>query len=254
MDERVSNHVYARISEAPLEEHPFAYLYVENVFPAYYYSELISRLPENKFYQTYKPPYESRSALNIEPSALKGLDPFWFDFERWINGQEFLDALTRKFAAYLPAMARFRAEQLEGNATAGNVMITCRTNLIRDYGDFSLGPHTDSPHKFITALFYLSKDTRFAKFGTSIYRPKTIEYASWASKHHKHDDFELLKTLPNVPNAVFVFAKTDKSFHGVEPGAYANDGRNILQWAPQIGPAQNTWGELHLPRQIFAAR
>jgi hypothetical protein len=100
-------------------------------------------------------------------------------------------------------------------------------------------------------LFYLSKDNRFAEFGTSVYKPKDSGFTSWPSKHWPHEKFDLVRTMPNVPNSVFIFAKTDKTFHGVQPGAYSNDGRDLLMWVPQIGPAKNTWGELSLPRALF---
>lgn len=132
------------------------------------------------------------------------------------------------------------------------MQIGCRTLVTRDYGDFALGPHTDSSNKFVTAIFYLPRDQRFASFGTSIYRPKEPGYTDFDSRHHSHDAFDLVRTFPNVPNSVFMFVKTENSFHGVAPGDYPDDGRDMLMWIPQIGLSKANWNPLALPRRLLA--
>jgi hypothetical protein len=97
----------------------------------------------------------------------------------------------------------------------------------------------------------LPKDDRLSAFGTSIYRPKEANFAAWKSPHFPHEQFDRLRTFPFVPNSLFVFAKTDTSFHGVEPGDYPNTGRDMLMWIPEIGNSPKTWGSLSLSRALF---
>jgi hypothetical protein len=97
----------------------------------------------------------------------------------------------------------------------------------------------------------LAKDDRFSAFGTSIYRPKEADFVAWKSPHYSHDKFDLVGTFPNAPNSLFVFVKTNNSFHGVEPGDYPNDGRNLLMWIPEIGTSQRATGSLTVPVEVL---
>jgi hypothetical protein len=230
---------------------PFPHCYVAEVFPEPFYRALLRQLPRDDFYSKYPPPYEARLFFNLDPGNAQALGAFWGEFEGWINGQPFLDRMAEKFGPFLAGTYAQRKALVDGSTDGDVVRIGCRTLVTRDYGDFALGPHSDSPSKFITAIFYLPADDRFAAFGTSIYRPKQPGFRSWKSTHYKHDLFEVVRTFPNVPNSLFVFMKSDISFHGVEPGDYPNDGRNMLMWVPDIGMSDRNWGPLRLPRRLL---
>jgi hypothetical protein len=247
----VHDHVFLRIEETPAQTEPFPHLYVRDVFPSDFYASLISHLPEDSRYKPFAPPYEMRLSLDVNPEKAAELGPFWQAFESWINGQDFLDGMVHKFAQFLPPVHHHRASLVDASTIDGQVRVGTRTILNRDYANFVLGPHTDQVAKFIVAIFYLANDDRFSDFGTSIYRPKEEGFVSWKSPHHPHDKFNLVRTFPNVPNSLFVFVKTDNSFHGVEPGDYPNDGRNLLMWIPEIGTSQRTWGTLTIPIQAL---
>ena len=89
--------------------------------------------------------------------------------------------------------------------------------LVQDITNYKLGPHTDTPHKVITLLFYLPKDTSQSHMGTSIYVPKEPTFRCPGGPHYPHEGFERLWSMPFLPNSLFAFFKTDNSFHGVEP-------------------------------------
>lgn len=116
---------------------------------------------------------------------------------------------------------------------------------------FRARPHTDAVSKIVTAIFYLPRDARMSVFGTSIYRPKERGFTAWKCPHLPHEQFDLVRTVPFVPNSMFVFMKSDRSFHGVEPGDYPNSGRDMLMWIPEIGRSEKTWGDLSLDRRVF---
>lgn len=247
----VEKFFFDRIGDADLVTSPFPHFYVENIFPADFYQELLESLPPDDRYTRQRPPYEARLNLTLTAASVAGLGLFWTVFEDWINSQRLLDKMSAKFSGALGSVHQFRKNLIEKSQRNGRVRISARTVLARDYAHFALGPHTDSAKKFVTAIFYLSRDNRLEQFGTSIYAPKQPGYVEWTSIHHPHADFNLLRTFPNRPNSLFVFMKTENSFHGVEPGDYPNTGRDVMFWLPEIGTGDPTRKELALPRELF---
>ena len=105
---------------------------------------------------------------------------------------------------------------------------TCRVvpSLVRQKAGYSLGPHTDSPNKVLTVLFYLPQEDCL-EAGTVIYRPKARGFKCEGNRHHAFRDFETVKVVPFKPDSVFAFVKSDISFHGVEP---VKTTRDVLQY------------------------
>ena len=247
----VHDHVFSRIEVTPTQTDPFPHLYVPEVFPPDFYANLITQLPHDDRYEPFPPPYESRLSINLKPDTAAQLGPFWQRFESWINGQEFLNRMVQKFAQVLPHMHGHRASIVDANTNDGQVGIRPHTILNRDYANFALGPHTGGVSKFIVAIFYLASDDRFSSFGTSIYRPREAGFTAWESPIYPHDKFDRVRTFPNLPNSLFIFVKTDNSFHGVEPGHHRRDGRNLLMWIPKISVSWRTGEPLTIPLQVL---
>lgn len=97
--------------------------------------------------------------------------------------------------------------------------------LVRDLPGYQIPPHTDSLKKVITVLIYLPEDDSFQGEGTSIYEPKEKGFTCKTGRHYDFKDFNKVKTMPFKPNSAFIFARTDNSFHGVEPCEHV---RNVL--------------------------
>jgi hypothetical protein len=112
--------------------------------------------------------------------------------------------------------------------------------LVEDVTKYALGPHTDSPKKVITMLFYLPRDLSQSHMGTSIYLPKDPAFRCQGGPHYKFDGFQRLHTMPFVPNSLFVFFKTDNSFHGVEPVTDPDTKRWLLLYDIYVRLPQNT--------------
>ena len=98
--------------------------------------------------------------------------------------------------------------------------------MTKDRSGYVLGPHTDSPVKVATALFYMPVRSyldgphnalQSESFGTSLYLPKDPTFRCPGGAHHPRSAFDLVHTFPYAPNTMFAFFKTDNSFHGVEP-------------------------------------
>jgi FkbM family methyltransferase len=124
--------------------------------------------------------------------------------QTWLTSGRFRAALARKFAV----------------ASTGEEAF-----LLRDSHGYQIPPHTDTPAKAMTALFYLND----AEEGTSLYRPKKKGFKSTDGLHLPRKNFTKVSTVPFKAGTMVAFARTDESFHGVEP--FTGKGfRDILCW------------------------
>lgn len=200
----VEDHILHAIANAAVEGAPYPYVYIENVFPADFYAEILAHLPAE-----YTPIATSRNAKgypNRFTAAPK--DAFWHALKGRLQNGRLRKALCEKLGAKDDPAA-----------------LTDEVLLIRDLAGYAIGPHTDSPAKVITALFYLPQDESLIQAGTSIYTPKDPAFRCKGGPHYPFDGFDRLRTMAFKPNSVFIFLKTDDSFHGVEP---CTGTRNVL--------------------------
>jgi hypothetical protein len=202
---------------------------VREVFPPDYYRALRDHLPPEDAFKsltalrrvTGEYP-DSRLVLPLAPEHLHGLPDscraFWEELAAWLLGGNFGQAILPKFMDALkarfgdPARMEFYDEAL----------------LVKDGTTYSLGPHTDTPKKVVSFLFYLPADDAMAHLGTSIYVPKDPNLVSDGTDHFVFDSFLRMITMPFLPNSLFAFVKTGNSFHGVEPISAPNVKRDLL--------------------------
>jgi hypothetical protein len=215
MSSAVELHAAYKVSNAPLNYFPYPHLFVEDIFPADFYSELQAMLPapeDMRPIEEVRPVkgYKERFVLDVGSDQVKSLpegkQAFWRDVCKWLIGGRFSSAVVSKFAAELRKRFGTAATELYDEAL-----------LVQDITRYSLGPHSDAPRKAITLLFYLPQDESQKHLGTSLYVPKDPSFSCPGGPHYPHDKFDRVWTMPFVPNALFAFAKTDTSFHGVEP-------------------------------------
>lgn len=190
-DSRARDHLISRVIAAPLAVYPFPHIVIENVFPPAIYREISERYRALEGFVTLqslgragKKYSLDRTVIELSVSELSALGA----------------ALLYKFAV---PVTRFRQDFL----------------AVRDASGFALGPHTDTIKKLATMIFYLPQeyDTRTVTLGTSVYVPRDPAFTSDGGKHFPLPDFVRVKRVPYQPNTLFAFARTDNSFHGVEP-------------------------------------
>lgn len=256
LDSRVKAHVENKIGEAMVIENPMAHIYVEDVFPPDFYSDLLRSLPVREDYTAKPPPYQERSFINLSPSGVGAISPtsrdFWQDIAAWIVSDRFVDLCIRKFQPWVASTYPFRAEMInEASNRDGSIAVTPRALLARDFGVFHVGPHTDGANKIVTYIFYLPKTDEMVEFGTMFYKPKDPSYRNWNSVHHKFEDFEETQLSPYKPNSLVGFVKTDRSFHGVADRAYPNIGRDIILFAPEIGKRADVAAVCSISESLF---
>lgn len=220
MSSAVEQHVIYQIANSPMREHPYSHLYVESVFPEDFYRALRRYWPDASSLVSLAdtgrttPPgaYPDRFILPFVPDELQILPQdkrdFWREFGAWFLGERFLRALLGKFSPDI--QKRFGASIRHHSFHVDSL-------IVRDRVNYQLGPHTDSPRKVLSLLFYCPDDASMSHLGTSIYEPIDPGFRCAGGPHYPNDQFIKVMTMGYRPNSLFAFFKTDHSFHGVEP-------------------------------------
>jgi hypothetical protein len=205
-----------KTANAPILPFPFPHFFVQDVFPADFYESLQQNLPDPAALipiEQARPVrgYKERFVLELRGQFLNRIPEdkrrFWQDFGNWLVDGKFRQIMLAKFGQHV--QHRFQS--------APNVEFEDEAMLVEDITNYALGPHTDSPRKVITFLFYLPKDRSQIHLGTSIYVPRDPQFRCQGGPHYPKEHFERITTMPFTPNSLFCFFKTDNSFHGVEP-------------------------------------
>ncbi len=212
----VEMHLAYKVGNAHINMFPFPHIYVKDVFPDNYYQRLQESLPDPKAMlpiEQVRPVkgYKERFVLELNDKNLGPLSPevrdFWKDMQNiLVERGNFSNLVFTKFQPFIE-------QRFQGQPGLG---FNAETLLVEDTTNYKLGPHTDSPRKVVTMLFYLPKDDSQSHLGTSIYIPNNTEFRCPGGPHHAREHFSRLHTLPFLPNSMLAFFKTDNSFHGVE--------------------------------------
>lgn len=226
----VMDAVLARIRACPVERAPFPHAVVDGVFPPDYYALMQQHFPPDAqltpLSETGRTTgYDERLVALFTEAHFARLTPasraFWVGLADWLYDERFMDAVIEHFGdAVAPRLAHL--------AQRGPVSIQGDALLVSDKTRYAIGPHTDAAHRLITFLFYLPPDERHQALGTSLYTPKDAAFRCAGGPHHSFDRFERLSTVAYLPNRLFLFARTDQSFHGVEPITEAVVDRHLL--------------------------
>lgn len=228
MSSNAEQYTLYQIANAPLREHPFPHLLVRDVFEAGLYRAMMENLlppalmrpikeerPVGKSYSDERYVYtltqERAGALPAPYGA------FWTGFTSWLLGAPFAVTLFNKFGSHIHQRFGERKPDFYNEAL-----------LVDDRARYVLGPHTDTPSKVITLLFYLPADDSRPHLGTSIYAPRDGSFRCPGGPHYPFDLFDRVTTMPYLPNTLFAFFKSDNSFHGVEPVRDENYRRHLL--------------------------
>ena len=197
---KISDFVVNQIGKAEINNRPFSHLYARDVFPEELYKDMI-----NNFSPNYLEIEKSRGTRGYPlryTAALEG--------SPWEDVRELL--LNGKLKKHL--LERFNIE--DDNFTEDLL-------LVRDKEDYSISPHTDVKAKVITALFYLPKEPNVFTGGTYLYEPLEKGFTCKTGKHYPFEEFKSIMHFGLIPNTMLAFARTDSSFHGVEPSKNVRD-------------------------------
>jgi hypothetical protein len=239
-----------RVANAPIHMFPYPHILVHDVFPEDFYRQIRTHLPPNNAYKSLKSmgrvsnDYpDEKVVLPLTPDQVATLDEpyrtFWDKTARWLLGGAFGSIMLQKFSPLLQQ----RFENLAAMQFAHEALV------IQDRTNYKLGPHTDTPAKVLSLLFYLPADDSKPHLGTSMYLPADPSFTCDGARHYDFKGFHRLLTMPYVPNTLFAFMKTPNAFHGVEPVSEPGVERALLLYdiktakpaaAPSAKPAAST--------------
>ncbi len=236
MSSFVEEHVLYRIFNAPVCEYPYPHIFVENVFPDSFYEELRHNWPDAAAFvplgDTGRVPrgaYPERFVIPITEEGVGTLAPerrpFWMEFGQWFTAERFCMAMIRKFERHV-------YERLGDDMTRCNYGADALA--VRDLTNYSIGPHTDAPHRLVTMLFYCPEDDSRQHLGTTIYWPLNDAFRCRGGPHYPFDRFKKITTMPYKRNSLFAFFKDDRSFHGVAPIPDRNVQRDLMLYDVRV--------------------
>jgi len=232
-------HAIYRILNTPVRRYPFPHLFVENVFPDDFYAEMRRQMIEDEGYRrlvdtgrvdgTYSGERYSLFPEDIE-TARTGAEKkeFWRQVFSCLSDPEFMNIWFLLFGQTLHEKLNALPPALSGGRPPGEVPLYNEVFLLRDRATYSLGPHTDSPRKMVSVLFYLPPDDSQADLGTAIYVPKDRAFACPGGPHYSFEKFDFAAAMPFKPNCMVAFPQTPRSFHGVQPIMRNDAQRDLL--------------------------
>jgi hypothetical protein len=206
------------LESVAISDDPFVHFRVQNAFSESFYAELLSRLPEDKYYSELKHhdamQSDGRSArlfFGFSARELARLDSesrdFWSGFRTMLMDRR-LEAVIRRLLA--TGLERRFGEK------ATRVSVTPVPMLIRDLSGYRIRVHTDIFQKVITSQFYLPEDDSRPELGTTFCKRKKDGTAK--------DAF----TLPFLPRTGYAFAVGEDSLHQVRRLELGDRPRNSL--------------------------
>ncbi len=210
-----------RIAAAEVHTAPFPHILAADAFPPHFYAELQRRkLPDSCYMRlvdtgrvgaNYNPgglcfmpsQIPPKPAVALRGPATGGVSDdantgFWLDFFAAYNEREFLQCWIARFRDELKARAKSDPERFA--QTGGKAEVTSEMFLMREKQSYALNPHTDSPSKAISALFYMPADESGIVMGTSLYAPKLRDLSVAGGGHMDRENFDLIGTILFKPN------------------------------------------------------
>jgi hypothetical protein len=235
MSSAAEQYVIEHIQAGSMETAPYPYMYLENIFPEAYYQQIRSHWPDDSSFVSLTDTgrviptaaeineYRARFVIPFDNNGISKLPHekllFWSEMQKWFLGKHLLSTVLGKFSPYM---------ELRFAGLKGKLHIISQGLIVSDRTNYSIGPHTDVPNRVMSLLFYCPADNSLEKYGTSIYVPNDPEFRCSGGPHYKREAFRLVRTLPFRPNSLFVFQRTDTSFHGVEPILEENIRRDLI--------------------------
>jgi hypothetical protein len=225
-------HVDDAIAAAPVRAEPWQHIVAENVFAPDVYARIEAQFPRGAMYQRHSKVDETQffGADHLRLEALLPRDAellgdeqhaLWVPLAEHLRSAGFIRALIARFRPSL--VARFGAD-LDAPDFVERRLDAKFMFVLHEPG-YSLGVHTDMAWKVLTAIFYVPERGDANALGTALYVPRDPAFVGDGSRHYDPATFRRVATVPYRPNTAFIFARGDRTFHGVEPcSAEALDG------------------------------
>ena len=240
---QIKEYIIERISSSLLINEPFEHKFIQNIFPDQYYKDLLTNLPLKSDYipiiktETVTPNYSpERFIFNLlDKDNVNKLNHkkknFIYELINILLSKELFMGVTKAFSTTIDKRLKKLTDYEKEKIGDSNFKFSIRTSLVKDLTKYNLGAHTDNVNKLISFLFYLPVDNTLSSIGTSLYKPIT----ELSHNTHKYftstqtkKNFKKIKTCPFISNSLFLFPRTQSSYHGVEEVNIDQKERNLL--------------------------
>lgn len=193
----VLEHLIYALRNAPVNHYPYPHFYAENVFDWNTYDAVQEWLDTCQSFRPLDGGYAHRTFTDEMPDILKPLD-------------------SPKMGQHM--IQKFSQQYFERYPNSGRPNLSHEWRFIRDEEQYSIGPHTDSPRKVLSLLFYMpTVRASDLDLGTGVYVPDDGKKTCAGGPHYPFDGFSEVFRAPYMANSCFGFWKTSNSWHGVEP-------------------------------------
>lgn len=222
------SHITNRVKTAQTIDDPFQHYIIDEILPPHLFDLATQHWPSDSVMQSIEETgrakgYTGRYVSDLGSESLGGMEhpqrAFWEELRGTLLAPELVKEVVSRFANVLVPIQQ---------ETSQSIRFSMRILVINDRSQFKIGPHTDIKSRAISLLFYMPEDDRNRTCGTSLYQPNDPTFRCKVGKHWPFDKFTRVKTVDFVPNRLFMFARTDNSFHGVEPLTELVDMRRLI--------------------------
>ena len=207
------------VAQTPLRNTPCDHIYMENVFSADFYRELLAKFPPKEnfhhllHHDAVRPDGTStRQRLYLYPESLWRLPsaqrPIWRQVAAALCSDTLETAFKRKFKAALDDRFQRPVEEVRFYPVP---------ILVRDLPGYRIGIHADTLTKAITVQFYLPKDASQVHLGTVFHLNK------------KRDGTDQPTAMQFLPSSGYAFAvRRKESWHSVPQTTEADGERRSI--------------------------
>lgn len=249
-DDAIVDHLVARIQAAKILAEPYEFAIVSDALPTAFYEQVDAVYPAPHDGRDYglKTTKDRRTAENDGYSERRmSLNPDKLDetvmgrmpepirqLFRVMTHRRLGAAMIQPFSSTVNRMTRAHLERMGLKPGARKITLKNGVEVIYDQTGFNLAPHTDGQAKVVTGLLYFPQPGDPEDMGTHIYAAKDPD-----SLLPIHLSGEKALTVgesvhcgyaPYRRNTMLLFARTDRSFHGV-PMSASENARRVVQAA-----------------------
>jgi hypothetical protein len=228
----------AAVRSTPLSDSPFPFMYGRMPVDPAMFAALRERFPAQNEASKSLGEYDEkhRSIVKLDEIPDPERARFWNELLSPGFREEFSALLLGKFLPFIPSYRRYGlAGRLKAkfdrelktvysplDAAQRRSLLSAPLPgtwiLTGDEPGYALPPHTDHPRKMVTFLLYLSEPNAARPLpGTSVYTPHEPGLRAWDSIRAQRDDFTEVFRAEHVEGRFLAFAKSDITWHGVEP-------------------------------------
>lgn len=217
--DRIADHLVRCVTATAADDAPFQHIFLNDVFPADVYAEILAKLPQQSAYRPLnikrwhnENGESTRDQLFLSEGEIDRIEPskqaLWRDITSALESDALRRAIFTKFKHDVAIRLGCPQDKVLDQPMYPSV------SLVRDFKDYRIKPHPDGQPRVITMLFYLPKDEAQSDLGTSLYVKRPLPYRLIGRAYKE------VKRFPFLANSAGAFAVNDcakrQSYHGRE--------------------------------------